>query len=844
MRFLTLSGSGIDSCTGTLAIGFGVSGSMSRLGEIGVNVPATCPCVMLQASNGTLLISTGMSPMLRMRRNEVNLSKAGVPAPTTSIDLLTSEDYVNETSPIIDPLTGRGLKLIEFDFTNLGNVYQSWSGSTPVTQQQGIVSMNARMAVYQQAVANIAAIIPSELALPPYTGSNQYARTRVLNQLTGTHVVDADGNTLTPPIMQANLPSATVWNNFTGSFYVYDTDDEDEAVDGRYQCFQRWVDADGYVSDPGPLSNVATIDERNIVKYESVQVPTDPRVAKRQIWRNDAGQLQNFYLDIETDDLTSTSFSSTNTDAQLVLKDVITFTDVDGYSIPYLYGEPPDDKPFIAELRGRIFGVGSRRYTYGSCRVANGSATVEGVGTSWTTSMSGRRFIAGRLEYLIIAVNEADQTLVLDRTYAGVTDNFALYSIAPYAAEENTIRWSDPTAGPEAWPITAQLLLPQDGDIITGLVNYGDALYITKTRNIYRFNFSEDPAIDGMIAPAAKRGCINHRCAVSVEGACYMLDREGIHAFTGGPNPQHITLPVADLFRESTDGYRINWNADLCFWHAILHQETSTIKWYVTLAGDMYPQHAICYDYRRVRFWIEEYPRPIAGSCYSLAVTGRPLLGTTEGKVLAADSGTLDLIEPGGTLLSIAAVNSPFSVTLSEAPKDCEGVPMCIVTGAAAGVDRIVTWQDGTEIQFGTPLEIMPSKGDKLQLGGVKYHIKTASFDSTRMDGNQAIGLTIKVQPNPDAELYGQLSVYKDGGNTKANTVAARSTWGAASKYPKASSKHTQMLMASENALIVETLDTQGESDTPINFEWQFAIDGSSGDVAPKIIEIKVDGGG
>jgi hypothetical protein len=844
MRFLTLSGSGIDSMSGSLLIGFAVSGSMSRLGEIGVGIPSVCPASMLQASNGTLLIATGLGPMYRMRYNEINLSRAGVPSPTEPINLLTSEDYVDETSPIIDPLTGRGLKLIEFDFTGLGNVYQNWVGSSPVTQAQGMQSMNARMAVYQQNVSNIAAIIPSELATAPYTGSNLYARERVIRQLTGTHVVDANGTTIPPPIVQANLPSSTVWNNLSGSFCVYDTDDEDEAIDGRYQCFQRWVDADGYVSDPGPLSNVATIDARNLVKYESVQVPTDSRIAKRQIWRNDSGQLQNFYLDIETDDLTSTSFSSTNTDAQLQLKDVITFTDVDGYTIPYLYAEPPDDKPFLAEMRGRIFAVGSRRYSFGSSQVTNGSTTVRGVGTSWTTSMSGRRFIAGRLEYLIIAVDESAQELTLNVTYAGPTDNFATYTIAPYAAQELIIRWSDPTAGPEAWPLTAQLLLPQDGDTITGLVNYGDALYITKTRNIYRFSFSEDPAVDGQISPAAKRGCVNHRCAVSVEGACYMLDREGIHAFTGGPNPQHITIPVADLFREGTDGYRINWNADLCFWHAILHQEISTIKWYVTLAGDMYPQHAICYDYRRSRFWLEEYPRPIASSCYSLAITGRPLLGTTEGKVLAADSGTLDLIETGGTLLTIATVNSPFSVTLSETPKDCEGVPMVVVTGAAAGVDRIVTYQDGAEIQFGTPLEILPSKGDKLQLGGVKYHIKTAAFDSERMDGQQSISLSIKVQPNPDAELYGQLSVYKDGGNTKANTVAARSTWGAASKYPKASSKHTQMLMADANALIVETLDTQGETDTPINFEWQFAIDGSSGDAAPKILEMKVEGGG
>lgn len=838
MRFLGIGSNGFGEMNGSLVLGLSVSGSMTRIGEIGSGIPSVCPASMIQASNGTLLIATGLGPMYRMRRNEINLSKAGVPAPTEPINLLTSQDYVDETSTIIDPLTGAGLKLIEFNFSRFGSVYGNFVSGTLVAQAQGNSSLTARMALYQQHMANVAAIIPSELAQAPYTGSNQYARQRLVNQLTGRTNVDGDGNS------PSYNPATQVWNNLTGSFYVYDTDDTDEPIDGRYQCFQRWVDKDGYVSDPGPLSNVATIDSRNVVKYEDVQTPSDRRVVTRQIWRNDSGQLQNFYLDIETTDLTSTSFSSTNTDAQLVLKDVITFTDVDGYSIPYLYAEPPDDKPFLAELRGRIFGVGSRRYSEGSAEVTNGSRTVVGVGTEWTTSMAGRRFIAGRKEYLITSVNAADQELTLEVTYSGVTDPFALYTIAPYAAEENLIRWSEPSAGPEAWPLTAQLLLPQDGDVITGLVNYGDALYITKTKRIYRFNFSEDPGIDGQISLAANRGCINNRCAVSVEGACYMLDREGIHAFTGGPSPQHITLPVADLFREGTDGYRINFDADTCLWHAILHQETSCIKWYVTLAGDSHPQHAICYDYRRSRFWIEEYPRPISSSCLSLAITGRPLLGTSEGKILAADTGSLDLLEPGGTLLQIASVNSPFSITLTTTPKECEGVPMVIVTGAAAGTDRIISDATGTEIQFTTPLDVLPSKGDKIQLGGIKYRMRTAAFDTERMDGQQSISLSIKVDPDPDAELYGQLTIYRDGLKNAINNVGARSTWGAASKDRRKSFKRTQLQMATELGLIVETLDTPTESDTPINFEWQFGIEGSSGETRPRILEMKVEGGG
>lgn len=832
MRFLTITGSGINSVTGSVTIGISVSGSLSRLGVIGTGIPSVCPASMLQASNGTLLVATGLGQMLRMRRNERRLSPAGVPAPTTAIKLLSIEDYVDETPGIPDPLgTGKFIELVTFDFSQYGSVRgdSSFSAYGDYLSPQGRLSLTARGALLSSYWSRIAAISSSELAsngLP-----NQYARNRVADQLTGYTLTSSSGR------------YTQEWNNVTGSFYVYAN--QDTVLEGDYQCFQRWVDADGYVSDPGPLSSVVSISDRSVVKYDDVVAPSDARVVKRQIWRNDAGQLQNFYLDIETDDLTSTEFTSSKTDAQLVLSDVITFTDVDGYTIPYLYGQPPDDKPFIAELRGRIFAIGSRRYTTGSAQVSNGSETVYGIGTEWSGSFIGRRFICGNREYLIQSVNESSQTITLSTTYQGSSDNFALYTIAPYAAEELVVRWSDPTAGPESWPITAQLLLPQDGDVITGLVNYGDALYITKTRNTYRLNFSEDPAIDGSVVPAAKRGCINSRCAVSVEGACYMLDREGIHGFTGGPNPQHISIPIADIFREATDGYRINWNADLCFWHAILHQEISTIKWYVAMAGDMYPQHAICYDYRKSRFWVEEYPRPISASCASLAITGRPLLGSSEGRILVADTGSLDLIEPGGTLLTISEVNSPWSVTLTATPKTCEGVPAVVVTGPAAGEDRIVTWQGGTEIQFGTPFSILPRKGDKIQLGGVRYRVRTAAFDSERMDGDQPISLAIKVNPDADAELYGQLTIYKNGfSKVPASVSAAPATWGAASHNPNISATNIQMQMASSLGIIVANLSKQTESDTPENFEWQFGIDGCSGDTKPKINEIKVTGAG
>lgn len=858
--------------TGSLTLGFSITASLFRAGVLATGVPSTCPVSMLQASNGTLLIASGMGPMLRMRANEHVLTAAGVPAPSVTPNIIGDAVYATEVSGTVNAVDGRPIREVTFDFTEFGEVYalpsvddrvmnvqstfslpSRWLEITRRLQPtpQGLASRAKRDSIYNQ-YAKIVSSDTQSLAwqsvnplLIPY-----YAAQELRTLLSRRRNIDKNGQPIsdlptTGTVVISGDFGAQLWTNLTGSFWVYDDVEAlgGTGITGDYQCFQRWVDKDGYVSDPGPLSGVETITNRNTIKYDSIEPPADPRIVKRQIWRNTAGQLQNFYLDIETDDLISTEFTSSKTDEQLALSDLIAFTDVDGYTIPYLYGVPPYDKPFIAELRGRIFAVGSRRYSTGSAQVTNGSKTVTGIGTEWNSSLSGRRFIAGSREYLIVAVNTEAQELTLDRTYAGETSAFALYVIAPYAAEELVVRWSDPVAGPEAWPLTAQMLLPQDGDVITGIVNYGDALYITKTRNIYRLNFTEDPAVDGEVSPAARRGCINFRCAVTVEGACLMLDREGIHAFIGGPNPQHISLPVGDLFREETDGLHINWESDLCMLHAIHHQELSTVKWYVTLAGDMYPQHAICYDYRRSRFSIESYPIPVTSSCYSLGITGKPLLGTSEGRVLVADAGSLDLIEPGGTFMTIAAVNSAWSISLTEAPKACEGVPAVIVNGTAAGVNSIITYQEDVEIQFQTPMEVLPNVGDKVQLGGIPYRFKTAGFNAERMGGNNPKSFTMRFDPN-NTNLYGTLTVFKNGLSTPSTRAAARSPWGATSRNHMKNPKHVTLDLSSPLGQVVEQLSFQGEKDTPANLEFQFQVDGSSGECKPKILEINVEGAG
>jgi hypothetical protein len=74
-------------------------------------------------------------------------------------------------------------------------------------------------------------------------------------------------------------------------------------------------------------------------------------------------------------------------------------------------------------------------YTDGSVDVTNGSATVTGNGTAWTTSMIYRQFMVNGITpmFTIINVDDGAQTLTLDRPFNGIQDGPALpYEIGQY----------------------------------------------------------------------------------------------------------------------------------------------------------------------------------------------------------------------------------------------------------------------------------------------------------------------------------------------------------------------------------------------------------------------------
>jgi hypothetical protein len=506
----------------------------------------------------------------------------------------------------------------------------------------------------------------------------------------------------------------------------------------------------------------------NSIIYTGVQIPTEPKVVRRQLLRNTDGQAGTYYVDIDTTDLTSTTFTSTRIDTDLDTSEAVPLFDTNGRPLANRYDPPPAHKGVPVEHLGRMFYLVEYEYTQGNAQVVFGSNTVQGIGTEWMSAMVGRFFyVDGEQQgYQITAVDPTNQVLTLQGPivnyvdnvpvysggYQGATDKFAAYTIRPAPAERRLVYYSE--AGlPEAVPPTNAIAVQEDGDELSGGMVRGSFLYILERKHIYRFTFQGDPANDGFIFRAATRGCINQRCWVNTDDATFMLDEAGIHAFAGGEQGQPVSTPVQDLFRPGNFPYRINWKAYKLF-HANYFPMQETIRWYVCLDGYYLPHHCIAYEYRKQRWWIEQHDRPIGASLDGRQKTVYPMLGTDAKKVFSYWAGTLDGPQLGtGTLRGYVTSAGVCSLTDNLAAFPGSGVvgnAVCIVNGTGRGQRRIVDAVSGQTLQITEPWSVQPDASSIYQLGGIAWDYKSGAFRF--LDGEDTEERRIEVVGQPTTQ--------------------------------------------------------------------------------------------
>jgi len=501
-----------------------------------------------------------------------------------------------------------------------------------------------------------------------------------------------------------------------------------------------------------------------------------------------------------------------------------------------------------------VWAAGSVDYTTGHLEASNGSATITGIGTRWNVYLAGRELVAAGRTYTVLAVDEENQTATISPAWQGATDSYVVYSIRPYQGNANLIQFSL-SGYPESWPIENLFGLPQDDDDITGLVKFGDALYVLKERHIYRIAQGADPVRDAEVKPACERGCVGHRCAVPVGGFLFCLDRQGIHAFAGSASPEQVNTPVADLWRIEADWLRLNWDADPCLWHGVHHEELGIIRWYVAMGGSPSPRHAICLDYRKNRWWAEEYPVAITASCLSGSVTGRPILGAQDGRLLTSDVGPLDLRvgDLAATRLTVVESLSAYTVQVNADVPNMVGAPLAIVEGRGRGqVRRLAAFTDDI-LEVDAPFIEEPDTSSVIQIGAVPYAFTTGDVS---LEGDEVLptqAVVLKYAPtgvaDPEAfvgdndepvrtPLVTHLAVSRDGKPLRNDLTAF---WGSARRR-KSDPYVIEANLADSAALARVELDKRREADLPQDFSLQVAVQGFSGLERPRFLGVYLVG--
>ena len=636
------------------------------------DVSGEFPNSYAETPSGLILIANGIDPMQRWDGLTGLADSAGVEAPAMAIEL----GGVN-----VGTIIGRRVAFVRF-IDKYGNV----SNLSPVSNEVDF-------------------------------GRDGLIERVTCDPATGIVTVRADDHGLSTGdaiVIEGVLGLEIV--NGTRTITVVDPDrftlDNLAVTSGRHTQGGRWV------------YGIAT------VGYGNVPLPAEAKVARRQILRNLDGNAETLYVDIDTDDLTSTAFLSTKDDAELAAGEPVATSDNDRLPFANRFGVPPSHKAILAAHLGRIFAAGDVSYTRGNCQPAFGGTTIQGVGTAWRMSMVGRLIYmaGGRSAYEIAAVDEDAQVITTTAMIRDALGRFTSYAVRPAPGERKFVYFTEP-ALPEAWPPWNAVSLPEDSDEITGLMVKGSFLFVLERRHVYKLTMESNPSDDLFVFLTTRRGCVNNRCHVQVEDTAYLLDEVGLYRFDG-QTAEPISTPIQTLFQGMGGGLVVNWQADQRYWHAAHDPVRDVIRWFVAMTGSLYPRHAIAYNYRQDRFWIEEYPFAVTSSAIATIGYRRSIAGSEARRVLCLGEGSLDAVDAGNGLRGSVTTAGPMTLVDSSAPfpAGLGGAPISIAQGKGVGQQRRIAGNTADTITVDRPWMVRPDGTSVYQVGGVNWSWQSGWF--------------------------------------------------------------------------------------------------------------------
>jgi hypothetical protein len=366
----------------------------------------------------------------------------------------------------------------------------------------------------------------------------------------------------------------------------------------------------------------------------------------------------------------------------------------------------------------------------------NGTTTITGASTNWTTDalgtstlppILGRRFIRIGTDTAYYEISHATNatTLVLQDTYAGSDGSGLSYEI--FSINNNV--YTSRADYPEAFAPLSFISQPEGaltGEIRAG-IGYHDAMIFFTRHSAFRLVWTEEPSEDGSRRPiAGNRGALQNRVVVVQDERFYAMDRQGFWVYDGA-YPKDITPAVEELLQD------VNWDQEE-FFHAVYLPRAKAIRWYVCTGTDTRARFYFQLDTRRMSWSTGHTDVPVTESRVVKTSKGlEVLLGDSNGHTWLGDVGTCD-----GTVANYSHLTVGSGSTTSLIPVTTES-GLALPT-AGLGLDGAsVYWLEGDErthvlsnnpnnITLHTAFSSAPSAGDTIFIGRIRAKLKTKAF--------------------------------------------------------------------------------------------------------------------
>lgn len=433
------------------------------------------------------------------------------------------------------------------------------------------------------------------------------------------------------------------------------------------------------------------------------------------------------------------------------------------------YGDYGHDVPpvsrYVVSHRERLWLFGQVVHSEGTIAVTGGStdATVTGTSTLWDTEALGSASGESSVAWLIkigddstpyeIDYAASATSLELKDTYPGSTASGLSYQIYSRA----NVIWVSRAGFPESFQPLKFLNGPNgegSGDITAG-IGFGPVMVFFSLAGMHRISWDLDPLEDPVVTQvSSKRGALNQRVVIEVEGKVYSMDRTGWHVWSG-VFPTHVSRPV-DALLDSID-FSLADN-----FHCVWLPRVRAIRWYVCFSGDTYPSRYLQLDVDTGAWGTGLHEVEISESRLVPSAAGPQVyLGDENGYVHVADTGNTD----GG--------HETYSHLVVDAGASTTSIPTTGLTLPTTGLGGVMAyWVEGDESKLVTSststtlttaaFSSAPEEGDRIWLGRIVGKLKTRAFSRRSMRHVQRARYAWFVTEPTTASRRARVRVYED----------------------------------------------------------------------------------